>query len=182
MNGNRPLRSWKLQRGCLSRKYETFYLMHRLCSIGFQVDTLEKAPIENSLDFEKKRIFTCGSNIYANPELLGGNSSSNQTTAGDAEKGGQFKQEVTAMRSIVGATSSTDCGDEIAFSILEDDQGDGKSAVSSSKPPENIKTINAKAGFPSCLSQKSQKYCKTFKARSFECSKFNRRLEGTEIS
>ena len=51
------------------------------------------------------------------------------------------------MRSIVGNSSSTDCSDEIAFSILEDDQISGKSGVSSSKRPENIKTINAKIGF-----------------------------------
>ena len=57
------------------------------------------------------------------------------------------KQEITAMRSIVGNSSSTDCSDEIAFSILEDDQASGKSGASSSKRPENIKTINAKIGF-----------------------------------
>ena len=111
------------------------------------MNTLQIAAIENSLEFEKKRIFTCGSNIYANPELLGNNSSASQNTAGDGSKGGHFKQEVTAMRSIVGTSSSTDCSDEIVFSILEDDQAVGRSAASSSKKSENIKTINAKIGF-----------------------------------
>ena len=111
------------------------------------MNTLQIAAIANSLEFEKKRIFTCGSNIYVNPELLGNNSSSSQNTAGDGSKGGHFKQEVTAMRSIVGTSSSTDCSDEIAFSILEDDQAVGRSAASSSKKLENIKTINAKIGF-----------------------------------
>lgn len=103
------------------------------------------AAIQNSLEFEKTRIFTCGSNIYAKPELLGGKNSADQNTTGDSAKGGHFKQEITAMRSIVGNSSSTDCSDEIAFSILEDDQASGKSGVSSSKRPENIKTINAKS-------------------------------------
>ena len=110
------------------------------------MNTLIEAAIQNSLEFEKTRIFTCGSNIYAKPELLGGKNSADQNTAGDSAKGGHFKQEITAMRSIVGNSSSTDCSDEIAFSILEDDQASGKSGVSSSKRPENIKTINAKLG------------------------------------
>ena len=33
------------------------------------------------------------------------------------------------------------------FQPLEDDQASGKSGASSSKRPENIKTINAKIGF-----------------------------------
>ena len=112
-----------------------------------RLNTLIVAAIQNSLEFEKTRIFTCGSNIYAKPELLGGKSTADQNTAGDSAKGGHFKQEITAMRSIVGNSSSTDCSDEIAFSILEDDHVSGKSGVSSSKRPENIKTINAKIGF-----------------------------------
>lgn len=125
--------------------------VHREIKFDFwlskRVDTLIVAAIQNSLEFEKTRIFTCGSNIYAKPELLGGKSTADQNTAGDSAKGGHFKQEITAMRSIVGNSSSTDCSDEIAFSILEDDQISGKSGVSSSKRPENIKTINAKIGF-----------------------------------
>ena len=86
--------------------------VHREIKFDFwlskRVDTLIVAAIQNSLEFEKTRIFTCGSNIYAKPELLGGKSTADQNTAGDSAKGGHFKQEITAMRSIVGNSSSTD--------------------------------------------------------------------------
>jgi len=100
------------------------------------------SSIQNSLEFEKKRIFACGSNIYAKPELLGGSKNVNQNRTSDESKGGHFKQEVTAMRSLVGTSSSTDCCGEIAFSILEDEKSIEKL---SSKRPENINTINAKS-------------------------------------
>jgi len=97
---------------------------------------------ENSLDFDEKRKFQYGSNIYVRPETL----TESPKDSTPVEKSSVLKSEMKLMSSMLGYEEIDIDNEEISFSILNGELGNSEKSSSknaSQRPTEKCKTVDA---------------------------------------